>query len=277
MRSHLLLIQSIDDQSSALVELVVGPFRQARHVGYTRRMADDVAEGAVFGARHAHQPARLRRQVDQVGDGRFGRCGQTVLDVLVALAENLQVERQHQRFAIRIVSPLDERLDEAPVAHDVKLKPEGRGGVLRHFLDGTDRHGGQRERNAECFGGLGSGDLAIGVLHARQAHRGKRHGHGHVAPDHRRLYRPLADIDGDALAQFVFGKGVRVVAVCAFRIGTGIRVVVEHAGHAPFCQRLKIRVRRDDRHVMSPLRLSSGIAGGLGAKEGRSRMFIAAK
>ena len=54
-------------------------------------VADDVAESAALGAQHAQAPARLGRQVDQVADRRLGRRRQPVLDVLVALAQDLQV------------------------------------------------------------------------------------------------------------------------------------------------------------------------------------------
>ena len=77
-------------------------------------------------AQHAQAPARLGRQVEEVGERRLGRRGQAVLEVLVALAEDLQVERQHQRAALRGAGALDQALDEVAVAHHVELEPERR-------------------------------------------------------------------------------------------------------------------------------------------------------
>jgi hypothetical protein len=59
-------------------------------------VADDVAEGAALGAQHAQAPARLGGQVDEVGQRGLGGRRQAVLDVLVALAQDLQVQRELQ-------------------------------------------------------------------------------------------------------------------------------------------------------------------------------------
>lgn len=87
-------------------------------------MPYDVAETATFGAKHAETPARLGREVDHVGNGRTWRRGEAVLEVLVALPEDLQVERQHQRRALCRTRTFDEADDEIAVTHHVHLKPE---------------------------------------------------------------------------------------------------------------------------------------------------------
>ena len=134
-------------------------------------VADDVAEAAPLGAQHAQAPARLGRQVDDVGERRLGRRGQAVLQVLVALAEDLQVEREHQRAALRGLGAVDQALDEVAVAHHVELEPERRLGVRGDVLDRADAHRRQRERDAELLGRARGQDLAVGVLHAGQAGR----------------------------------------------------------------------------------------------------------
>ena len=72
-------------------------------------VADDVAEAGAARAEHAQAPARLGRQVEHVGERRLGRRGQAVLQVLVALAEDLQVQRQHQRRAACGLGAVDQR------------------------------------------------------------------------------------------------------------------------------------------------------------------------
>ncbi|KAG0920502.1 hypothetical protein G6F32_015571 [Rhizopus arrhizus] len=52
--------------AQARVELFGRPRRQRRQVAHALGMAHDVAEGAALGAQHAHAPAWLGRQVDQV-------------------------------------------------------------------------------------------------------------------------------------------------------------------------------------------------------------------
>ncbi len=78
------------------IKLVMGPLRQCAHVLHAFDMAHDVSEGAVFGAQHAHAPTRLGHHVEDIGDGQFGRRGQAVPDVLVALAEKLEIEGEHE-------------------------------------------------------------------------------------------------------------------------------------------------------------------------------------
>jgi hypothetical protein len=75
-------------------------------------------------AQHAQAPARLGRHVEDVGERQLGRRRQAVLDVLVALAEDLQVQREHQRRAAGGLGAVDQAFDEAAVAHHVQLEPE---------------------------------------------------------------------------------------------------------------------------------------------------------
>ena len=70
-----------------------------------------------------HQRGLVAR-LSRLRERRLGRRGQAVLQVLVALAEDLQVERQHQRRAVGGLGALDQALDEVAVAHHVELEPE---------------------------------------------------------------------------------------------------------------------------------------------------------
>src|SRR5262249_47495622 len=106
------------------VELLGGPGRERAHVRHALDVTDDVAEGSALGAQHAQPPARPHGDVENVGQGHPWRCGQPVLYVLVALAQDLQVEREHERRAAGGLGPVDQAINELAVPHYVELKPE---------------------------------------------------------------------------------------------------------------------------------------------------------
>src|SRR5450755_240540 len=81
----------------ARVELIVRPVGQRSDVGHALDVADDVAKLVLARTQHAEAPARLGHHVEEVRDGQPGRGTESVLQVLVALAEYLQVEREYQR------------------------------------------------------------------------------------------------------------------------------------------------------------------------------------
>ena len=196
-------------------------------------MAHDVAEAAALRAQHAQAPARLGGQVDEVGDGGLGRGRQAVLDVLVALAQDLQIQRELQRRAVGGLGAVDEAVDEVAVAHHVHLEPERVAArVLCNVLNGANAHGGQRERNAKRLGRLGAQDFAIGVLHAGQARRRNRHRHGHVLPHHGGAGGTAFHVHRHALAQLDALEVRLVGAVGALGVRARIGIVVEHARHA---------------------------------------------
>jgi hypothetical protein len=107
---------------------------------------------------------------------------QAVFEVFVALANDLQVQREHQCAAARGFGALNHAHHGVAVAHHVELEPKRRGGVLRHVFDGANAHGGQCERDAEFLGRARSEDFTVGVLHAGQTDRRNRDGHGDVWP-----------------------------------------------------------------------------------------------
>lgn len=118
----------------------------------------------------------------------------------MALAENLQVERQHQRRASGGFGAIDEIIDEVAVLHHVKLEPERFGGDGGDILDGANAHGGKRERHAEFFRRFCRQHLAIGMLHAGEASGGERHRHRNLLADHFGGERPVGHIHQHTLA-----------------------------------------------------------------------------
>jgi hypothetical protein len=85
----------------------------------------------------------------------------------VALPEHLQINSQDQRAAFCGDCALDQRLDEAAVLHDVKLKPERPGDIGGNVFDRADRHRAQRERNAGSLCRAAGDDFAVAMLHAQ--------------------------------------------------------------------------------------------------------------
>ena len=211
-------------------------------------MAKNVAKVAALGTQHAQAPGRFGGHVDQVGEGQARWRGQRVLQVFVALADDLQVEGQHQRIALGGFGPVNQALYKTAVPHHVKLEPERRFGVGGNVFNGADAHGRQRERHAKFFGRTGRQNFAVGVLHARHAHGGQRHRHGHVAPHHLRAGAAAVDIDRHALAQLDALKIRRVGAVGAFGPGARVAVVVKHARHAFLVQDAQIFNGGDNGH-----------------------------
>ena len=126
--------------AQARVELFGSPRRQRRQIADVFRMADDIAESSPLGMQHIPAPFPFHRQIDAVQQRRFGRCGQTVFNVLMALPQNLQVGSQNQRRAFCRLCPLNQIFHKFAVAHYIKLKPKRRGSVFSHIFNRTNRH-----------------------------------------------------------------------------------------------------------------------------------------
>ncbi len=232
----------------ARIELLVGPCGQRSHVADPLDMTDQIAEGMAPCAHHAQPPAWLEGDVDRVAQRRDHRGAQLVLQVLVALADHLQVQCQHQRAATRGLAAVDHARHGLAVTHHVELEPERRAGVFGDVLDRADAHRRQGERNAELLGRPRGEDLAVGVLHAGQAHRRNRHRHFYGAADHLGCRRAVLHVDGHALAQLDFLEVLGVGAVGALGPRAGIGIVVEHAGHALLRQYAQVFDGGDDGH-----------------------------
>ena len=219
-------------------------------------MADDVAEHTAFGAQHAQAPGRLGHHVQYVGEHDLGWYAHAVFQVLVALADDLQVEGQHQGRAFGGFGAVDQALDVLTIAHHVELEPEGLAGGLGHILDRADAHGRKRERHAEFLGGARGQDFTVGPLHAGQADRGERGRHGDRLTDHGGRRGARLDIDGDALAQLQCRQVGAVGAIGAFGIAAGVHIVIERLGRVLLMQLAQIFDAGDDGHVASWLGLA---------------------
>src|SRR3954465_5207099 len=81
------------------VELLCCPRRQRAKVADALGVADDVAERPALCAQHPQAPARLGGEIDDVRNRhpRWGR--EAVLDVLMALTEDLKIHRHNERGA----------------------------------------------------------------------------------------------------------------------------------------------------------------------------------
>ena len=99
------------------------------------------------------------------------RDGKAVVNIAMALPENLQVGGQNQRAALGGAGAGDEVGDEAAVFHEIELEPEGLLDRRRHILDRTDRQGAERVGNAGLFSGARGGDFAVTMRHAGHADR----------------------------------------------------------------------------------------------------------
>ena len=231
------------------IELLRGPAGQRTHVLDTGDVTDDVAELAPPRVQHAPPPARLSDDVGDVCERRLGRCRQTVLQILVALAEDLQVQRQHQCRAACGFGAVDQPADVVAIAHHVQLKPERPRRVRRDVFDRADAHRRQDVRHAELLGGTRRENLTVGVLHAGEPDRRQRDRHRHVLADHLRRERAPVHVHRHALTQLDRREIRRVVVVRRLGPRTRIGVVVEHARHASPRENAQILDAGDDRHV----------------------------
>src|SRR5208282_6070273 len=128
-----------------LVKLAGDPVRQRVDVLHAADMAGEIAEGPALGAGDAERPGWFAGDIDEIPDAQLGRNGHAVLDIAMALAEHLQIDREHQRAAFGRGRTLDQGAREAAILHDVELKPERLVDGFRDILDRADRHGREAE------------------------------------------------------------------------------------------------------------------------------------
>src|SRR5207237_8823296 len=100
------------------------PLRKIGQAGGVRDAAFEVAERLAVSPQHVQRAGWCSKPVQKSSKRQTRRNRQAVLQVLVALALDLQVEREHQRGALRRPGALDERGGEAAIAHHVELEPE---------------------------------------------------------------------------------------------------------------------------------------------------------
>ena len=101
------------------VELFIGPTHQRGHILDALHMPRDVAERPALGAQHPERPTRLGHHVQDIRQRQTRRGGQAVFQILVALAQDLQIERQHKGGTACLARPFDGAVDEILVLHHI--------------------------------------------------------------------------------------------------------------------------------------------------------------
>ena len=233
---HCFLTHSTSAHDRRGVELFVGPRGQRAHVADTLHVADQVPEGMTFAC-----PAMPRHQRGLVARFRMllqrgpRRRGQAVLQVLVALADHLQVEREHQRAAlgcawcVRSCGPWRRgrascRAGTRTAPSCVRQCPRCEQMLMVDSVNGMPNFSAARAAwispSACCMPVRPTGAMHTGIfvswptmVHRRAA---VFHVHGH------------------ALAQLDLLEVAAVGAVGAFGPAAAVGVVVEHARHALF-------------------------------------------
>ncbi len=194
----------------------------------------------------------LRHHVGDRFGGQLRRRGQAVLQILMPLAQDLEVDGDDGRRAFRGLRPVEQPAHEIVVLQGIDLEPEGLGRVFGDILDRTDRHGRQGEGDTERLGRAGGLDLAVGALHPGQPDRCQRHGHGHILTDHLTAGRPPGHVDRHPLAQVNVLKVRRVLAEGLLGPTARFRIVVKHLRRAPLVDAFQVVDTGDHRHDIKP-------------------------
>ncbi len=165
------------------------------------------------------------------------------------LPHDLQVQRDNNGRTFGGTCAVKETLHKVIVFERVDLKPERVGGVFGHILDRANRHGGQRERDAELSGRAGGFDLAVSALHARKTDRGEGHRHRHILTDHLACSVAVGHIHRDPLLEPDLIEIGCVFTERLFGPTAAFGIVVEHLRCTALMQPLQVRDCCDDRHA----------------------------
>ena len=125
-----------------------------------------------FGGQQVEPPARVRHRVEHGAQRQRRRYGHAVAGVAQPRAGDRNVDGDQQRVVARRGGALHQRHRPVAVLPHVQLKPVAAMWVCG--LDVLDRGGAQRrqrERDAGACGGVGAGDLALGVHQPGEARR----------------------------------------------------------------------------------------------------------
>ena len=228
---HRLLIHSTSFQLSVGSNCSAIHFDSTVTFVHAGIVAGDIAERLALAAQHAQRPSRLGGDVDKIFDADFRRNGHAVLDVAVALTDDLKVDGENERAAFGGGGALDQRADVAAILHDVELEPERLVDRRRDILDGADRHGRQRERNSRLLRGAARQDLAVAVLHAAKPDRRQRERQRRGLAEDRGLGAAIGDVEQDALAQLDAFEIGAVGAQRLLGIGAGFGIIDKRARH----------------------------------------------
>ncbi len=161
----------------------------------------------------------------------LGRHAHAVPDIVVTLADDLEVDGENQGAAFCRRGALDQRTNIAAILHHIELKPERLADGGGDVLDRADRHRRQRVRNSRLLRRAAGQYLTVAVLHAGQPDRRQRQRQRCRLAQDRGLGAAAGDVMQDALAQ---PDAIEIGAVGAQRllgIGPRLTVVDEGARH----------------------------------------------
>src|SRR5260370_657074 len=80
-------------------------------------------------------------EIDGIAQAEPRRDREAVAGIAPALAQHLQIEREHERGTLRGSRTIDELLIETSVLHEVLLKPERLPRRRSNVFDRANRHG----------------------------------------------------------------------------------------------------------------------------------------
>jgi hypothetical protein len=218
------------------IKLLGNPQRDRAHVVGPRRMSHDIAEGPSAGPKHAEAPSRFRRDVENIGKRELWGSGEAVLDVAMALSDDLEIKGKNQRRTPRRLCTVDQTPDEVAILHNVELKPEWLFCVGGNILDRADAHGRKRVWNSRFRRSARDENLTVTALHSNNAGWSQRDRHVDRLPHHRSGKRAIRHINSYALSK-LDPREVRLVClVGAASPRARIDIVVEHPRDALFRQ-----------------------------------------
>ncbi len=194
------------------------------------------------------RPGRLGGNVDDIGEPDFRRHRHAVLDVAVALAEHLQIDREHERAAFGFRRPRQDVPGETAVLDDVELKPEWPARGLRDIFNRADRHRGQRVRDAGVVRGLRSENFAVAVLHAGEPDGRERKWRRDLLSKNGRRKAAVGDVDQHALAQLDVFEVAAVGPQRFLAVGAAIGIFEKGARNTAAGQRSQVLDAGDGFH-----------------------------
>src|SRR6185295_4331814 len=104
------------------IELLIRPLRQRCDVLHALHVAGEISEILALASEDAEGPGGLGGDVDDVPQANLRRHRHAVAKVAMALAEDLKIDGEHERIAIRGDGARQNIAREGTIANDVKLK-----------------------------------------------------------------------------------------------------------------------------------------------------------
>ncbi len=184
---------------------------------------------------HVARPARVQAEVEGLDDPARQPLGSrhAVAHLPIAGAYNREVDGEHQHGTADAGGTGHQVLGVGPVAHDVELEPERRGGGTVDLLDAADGHGRLAEGDAHLLSSLGRLHLGARGVHAGQTDRPEYERHGQGLAQHGGGQLQLGHVPQHALAQVDGGEVVFVGPQRRLLVGAAVDVIEQLAGEPP--------------------------------------------